>query len=64
MGEYAFNKELKIGDKIVFLDQIHYTIVKNTTFNGIKLPNLMLLNSQNELLMIREFSYKDYSLRN
>ncbi|EFT6690807.1 carboxynorspermidine decarboxylase, partial [Campylobacter jejuni] len=64
MGEYAFDKKLKIGDKIVFLDQIHYTIVKNTTFNGIRLPNLMLLNAKNELQMIREFSYKDYSLRN
>lgn len=64
MGEYAFDKKLKIGDKIVFLDQIHYTIVKNTTFNGIRLPNLMLLDHKNELQMIREFSYKDYSLRN
>ncbi|EPN1371902.1 carboxynorspermidine decarboxylase, partial [Campylobacter coli] len=45
-------------------DQIHYTIVKNTTFNGIRLPNLMLLNAKNELQMIREFSYKDYALRN
>ncbi|EGI1602562.1 carboxynorspermidine decarboxylase, partial [Campylobacter coli] len=64
MGEYAFDKKLKIGDKIVFLDQIHYTIVKNTTFNGIRLPNLMFLDRKNELQMIREFSYKDYSLRN
>lgn len=64
MGEYAFKEELKRGDRVVFLDQIHYSIVKNTTFNGIRLPNLMLLNSKNELEMIREFSYKDYSLRN
>lgn len=64
MGEYAFQEELKRGDRVVFLDQIHYSIVKNTTFNGIRLPNLMLLNSKNELEMIREFSYKDYALRN
>ncbi len=64
MGKYAFKEELKRGDRVVFLDQIHYSIVKNTTFNGIRLPNLMLLNSKNELEMIREFSYKDYSLRN
>ncbi|OOX92332.1 carboxynorspermidine decarboxylase [Campylobacter coli] len=64
MGEYAFKEELKRGDRVVFLDQIHYSIVKNTTFNGIRLPNLMLLNSKNELEMIREFSYKDYALRN
>lgn len=64
MGEYAFKEELKRGDRVVFLDQIHYSIVKNTTFNGIRLPNLMLLNSKNELEIIREFSYKDYALRN
>ncbi|EPT6778947.1 carboxynorspermidine decarboxylase, partial [Campylobacter coli] len=57
MGEYAFKEELKRGDRVVFLDQIHYSIVKNTTFNGIRLPNLMLLNAKNELQMIREFSY-------
>ncbi|EAJ6479126.1 carboxynorspermidine decarboxylase, partial [Campylobacter coli] len=56
MGEYAFKEELKRGDRVVFLDQIHYSIVKNTTFNGIRLPNLMLLNSKNELEMVREFS--------
>lgn len=64
MGEYAFTKELQRGDKIVFLDQMHYSIVKNTTFNGVKLPNLMLLNAQNELEMVREFSYEDYAKRN
>ncbi len=35
IGDYSFNTPLKIGDKIIFKDQIHYTIVKNTTFNGI-----------------------------
>ncbi|TEY03927.1 carboxynorspermidine decarboxylase [Campylobacter sp. US33a] len=64
MGEYAFDKKLNIGDKVVFLDQIHYTIVKNTTFNGVRLPNLMFLNSKNELEMVREFSYENYSKRN
>ncbi len=64
MGEYAFKKELKIGDKIVFLDQIHYSIVKNTTFNGVKLPNLMLLNKKGKLKIVRKFSYKDYARRN
>ncbi|TDJ82138.1 carboxynorspermidine decarboxylase [Campylobacter volucris] len=64
MGEYAFKDKLKIGQKIVFLDQAHYSIVKNTTFNGIKLPNLMLLAKENKLVMVREFSYEDYSKRN
>ncbi|EHJ5165524.1 carboxynorspermidine decarboxylase [Campylobacter lari] len=64
MGEYAFNQELKIGQKIVFLDQAHYSIVKNTTFNGVKLPNLMFLDKNGNLSMVREFSYENYSKRN
>ncbi|EDP6855816.1 carboxynorspermidine decarboxylase [Campylobacter upsaliensis] len=64
MGEYAFKSPLKRGDKIVFLDQIHYSIVKNTTFNGVILPNLMLYTKKKELEMIRKFSYEDYARRN
>ncbi|EAI3912996.1 carboxynorspermidine decarboxylase [Campylobacter lari] len=64
MGEYAFNQELKTGQKIVFLDQAHYSIVKNTTFNGVKLPNLMFLDKNGNLSMVREFSYENYLKRN
>lgn len=64
MGEYAFKNALQRGDKIVFLDQIHYSIVKNTTFNGVILPNLMLYTKKKKLEMIRKFSYEDYAKRN
>ncbi|EPW0562899.1 carboxynorspermidine decarboxylase [Campylobacter upsaliensis] len=64
MGEYAFKSPLKRGDKIVFLDQIHYSIVKNTTFNGVILPNLMLYTKKKKLEIIRKFSYEDYAKRN
>ena len=64
MGEYAFKNALQRGDKIVFLDQIHYSIVKNTTFNGVILPNLMLYTKKKKLEMIRKFSYEDYATRN
>ncbi|WP_270960186.1 carboxynorspermidine decarboxylase [Campylobacter upsaliensis] len=64
MGEYAFKNALQRGDKIVFLDQIHYSIVKNTTFNGVILPNLMLYTKKKKLEMIRKFSYEDYARRN
>lgn len=63
-SDYAFDKELKIGDRIIFEDQIHYTIVKNTTFNGVKLPNLAKMKKDGSIEMIREFSYEDYSKRN
>ncbi len=40
MGDYSFDKPLEIGDKIVFDDMIHYTMVKTTTFNGVNLPSI------------------------
>lgn len=63
-SEYSFEKELKVGDKIIFEDQIHYTIVKNTTFNGVKLPDLILVNANDEVINMVKFGYKEYKERN
>ncbi len=63
MGEYSFNKPLKIGDKIAFEDQMHYTMVKSTTFNGVKLPSIALLKENNEIEIIKEFNYLDFKNR-
>ncbi|MBT0882264.1 MULTISPECIES: carboxynorspermidine decarboxylase [unclassified Campylobacter] len=64
MGEYEFNQELNIGDKIIFCDQIHYTIVKNTTFNGVKLPSLIYVGEDGSIKSQKEFNFNDYSRRN
>jgi carboxynorspermidine decarboxylase len=64
MGDYSFDKPLKAGDKIIFEDQIHYTIVKNTTFNGIKLPDLAIQREDGSLEVVKEFGYKEYRERN
>lgn len=64
MGDYSFSKPLKVGDKIIFEDMIHYTIVKNTTFNGIKLPNLGVLQKDGRFIVAREFGYEEYRRRN
>lgn len=64
MGYYQFEKELRVGDKVVFLDQIHYSIVKNTTFNGIRLPSLVLIGSNQKIKSIKEFCFDDFSRRN
>ena len=64
MGEYAFKKELKKGDKLVFLDQAHYSIVKNTTFNGVRLPSFGFLTKDNKLEIVKTFSYEDFKRRN
>lgn len=63
MGDYSFDRPLQIGDKIVFEDQIHYTFVKNTTFNGIKLPSLAIWTRDDELRIVRRFGYEDYMTR-
>lgn len=63
MGDYSFDEPLKIGDKIIFEDQIHYTFVKNTTFNGIKLPSLALWTKEEKLTIVHEFGYEDYRNR-
>lgn len=61
---YHFDHELKIGDRIIFEDQIHYTIVKNTTFNGIKLPDLYLVDKNGEIIASKIFGYDEYKRRN
>ena len=63
MGDYSFDKELAIGDRIIFEDQIHYTFVKNTTFNGIKLPSLAIWTKEDKLKIVKEFGYEDYKER-
>ena len=63
MGDYSFDKPLKVGDKIIFEDQIHYTFVKNTTFNGIKLPSLVIKRKDGSIELVKEFGYEDYRNR-
>ena len=63
MGDYSFDSPLKIGDKIIFEDQIHYTFVKNTTFNGIKLPSLVVERLDGSVEVVKEFGYEDYKNR-
>ena len=59
-GNWSFDKELQISDRIVFLDMIHYTIVKTTLFNGISHPSIALWTKEGNLEMLREFGYEDY----
>ena len=64
MGDWSFDEPLKIGDKIVFEDMIHYTIVKTSMFNGIPHPSLALWSKDDELVVYRTFGYEDYKGRN
>ncbi len=63
MGSFSFETPLKRGDKIVFQDMLHYTIVKNNSFNGVPLPSLARLDQQG-FKILKNFSYEDYKNRN
>lgn len=63
MGDWSFDKPLQIGDKLIFEDMIHYTIVKTTMFNGIPHPSLALWSRDNKLVVYRTFGYEDYKGR-
>jgi carboxynorspermidine decarboxylase len=63
MGDWSFKKELIPGDRIVFLDMIHYTMVKTTTFNGVHHPSIGIWTKDNQFRLIREFGYEDYKNR-
>ena len=60
IGDYAFPRELVPGDTLIFDDMAHYTMVKTTTFNGVKHPSIVLQHEDGSLDTIREFSYADF----
>lgn len=62
IGDYSFKEPLKIGDKLIFTDMAHYTMVKNNTFNGVNLPSIAVLNEKG-IKVIKEFAYEDYKSR-
>jgi carboxynorspermidine decarboxylase len=63
IGDYSFDKQLEIGDKIIFEDMIHYTMVKITTFNGVNLPSIGMLKADGEFQLIRSFGYESFKDR-
>lgn len=64
IGDYSFAQPLQVGQRLMFDDMAHYTMVKTTTFNGINLPAIALWDSRtNQLDVIREFGYSDFKHR-
>ena len=63
IGDYSFDKPLEVGDKIILEDMIHYTMVKTTTFNGIKLPSIVIKYDENNYEIVKNFGYEDYKVR-
>jgi carboxynorspermidine decarboxylase len=63
IGDYSFKQPLKPGDKLVFCDMAHYTMVKNNTFNGVNLPSIALFSEKEGIKIIRQFKYEDFKNR-
>ena len=63
MGSWRFDHPLKIGEKLIFEDMIHYTTVKTNMFNGITHPAIFMLKSDEKLKKMRVFGYSDYKNR-
>jgi carboxynorspermidine decarboxylase len=64
VGEYSFAEPLKAGDRLIFEDMAHYTMVKNTTFNGVRLPSIGLYDPRDDSYRVqRRFGYEDYRNR-
>jgi carboxynorspermidine decarboxylase len=64
IGDYSFPAPLQVGQRLVFEDMAHYTMVKTTTFNGIRLPSIAIWNSETDALrVVRDFGYEEFKRR-
>ncbi len=64
IGDYSFDEPLEIGDRLVFTDMAHYTMVKTTTFNGVRHPSIATFEPETgESVEVRRFGYDDYKRR-
>lgn len=63
VGDWSFEKPLKIGDRLTLEDMNHYTTVKTTMFNGISHPAIVLCRSNGDVEYLRQYDYNDYKSR-
>ena len=62
-GNWSFDKPLQPGDRVVFEDMIHYTMVKTTMFNGVSHPSTGIVLSDGKFKLLHGFGYEDYKNR-
>ena len=63
IGDYQFSREINAGDRLVFEDMAIYSMVKNNTFNGIPLPDIVIMDSDGECKVWKHFGYEDFKGR-
>ncbi len=61
IGEWSFDNDLKIGDRLIFTDMAHYSMVKTNHFNGVDHPAIARYHPEtDEVIIDRRFTYADY----
>jgi carboxynorspermidine decarboxylase len=63
IGDYSFPEKLQAGSKVIFCDMAHYTMVKNNTFNGMRLPAIVLKQKDGSVKVVKEFGYEEFKRR-
>ena len=63
IGDYSFEHSVNVGDKLIFEDMAIYSMVKNNTFNGMPLPDIVLLKKDGSTELVRRFGYEDFKGR-
>ncbi len=63
IGDYSFSEPLRVGSRVVFEDMLPYTMVKNTLFNGVRLPSIGTWSKASGFRLVRTFGYEDYKGR-
>ena len=63
IGDYSFDHPLGIGDKLILEDMAIYTMVKNNTFNGMRLPSIYLRKADGSLQLVKAFGYEAFKER-
>ena len=63
IGDYSFEREICVGDRLIFDDMAIYSMVKNNTFNGMPLPAIAILREDGEVEIVKKFGYEDFKRR-
>lgn len=63
IGDYSFDKQLNVGDAVIFEDMALYTMVKTNTFNGMRLPSIVWQDLDGKKTVVKTFEYEDFKMR-
>ncbi|MDO4455011.1 MAG: carboxynorspermidine decarboxylase [Eubacteriales bacterium] len=63
IGDYSFDRQLNVGDTVIFEDMALYTMVKTNTFNGMRLPSIVWQDLDGKKTVVKTFEYEDFKMR-